>query len=135
MSVGYVAYLKGMMSEMEVTTFHQRSQDAVRQMARRGEYFVRIPEGYVLHGKGRLEKDPDEQVRRSIELILEKFRALGSACQVSMWLRQEEIRLPKRVSPKGNKSNLFPRPPGVWRDLWKTRHMRVPMPMVVRDAR
>jgi excisionase family DNA binding protein len=105
--------LKGMMSEMEVTTFRQRSQEAVRQMARRGEYFVRIPEGYVLHGKGRLEKDPDEQVRRSIELVLEKFRALGSARQVSLWLRQEGIRLPKRVSPKGEQVEYVPATP--WR--------------------
>jgi excisionase family DNA binding protein len=100
--------LKGMLSEMEVTTFRQRSQEAVRQMARRGEYYVRVPEGYVLRGKGQLEKDPDEQVRRSIELALEKFRALGSARQVSLWLRQEGIRLPKRVSPKGEQVEFVP---------------------------
>jgi excisionase family DNA binding protein len=100
--------LKGMLSEMEVTTFRQRSQEAVRQMARRGEYYVRIPEGYVLRGKGELAKDPDEQVRRSIELVLEKFRALGSARQASLWLRQEGIRLPKRVSPKGEQVDFVP---------------------------
>jgi DNA invertase Pin-like site-specific DNA recombinase len=105
--------LKGMISEMEVTTFRQRSQEAVRQMARRGEYFVRVPEGYVLHGKGRLEKDPDEQVRRRIEIVLEQFRSLGSARQVSLWLRQEGIRLPKRVSPKGDQVEFVPAT--VWR--------------------
>ena len=47
--------LKGTMSEMEVTAFRQRSQEAVRAMARRGEYYVRIPEGYVRRGAGRLE--------------------------------------------------------------------------------
>ena len=40
--------LKGTMSEMETATFRQRSQEAIRQMARRGEYYTRIPEGYVL---------------------------------------------------------------------------------------
>jgi DNA invertase Pin-like site-specific DNA recombinase len=105
--------LKGTISEMEVTAFRQRSQEAVRQMARRGEYYVRIPEGYVHRGAGRLEKDPDEQVRRAIELVLAKFVALGSARQVSLWLRQEGIRLPKRLSPIGEAVEFVPATP--WR--------------------
>ena len=44
--------IKGTLSEMEVATFRQRSQEAVRQMARRGEYYVRIPEGYVRSAPG-----------------------------------------------------------------------------------
>jgi excisionase family DNA binding protein len=105
--------LKGTMSEMEVTAFRQRSQEAVRQMARRGEYYVRISEGFIHRGAGQLEKDPDEQVRRTIELVFEKFRALGSARQVSLWFRQEEIRLPKRVSPMGEQVAFVPATP--WR--------------------
>jgi excisionase family DNA binding protein len=105
--------LKGTMSEMEVTAFRQRSQEAVRQMARRGEYYVRIPEGYLHRGTGRLEKDADEQVRRAIELVFEKFRALGSARQVSLWFRQEGIRLPQRVSPMGEQISFVPATP--WR--------------------
>ena len=91
--------LKGTMSEMETATFRQRSQEAIRQMARRGEYYTRIPEGYVLRGPGRLEKDPDEQVRQAIELVFSKFRELSSARQVSLWFRQEEILVPRRRSP------------------------------------
>jgi excisionase family DNA binding protein len=105
--------LKGTMSEMEVTAFRQRSQEAIRQMARRGEYYVRIPEGFVHRGAGRLEKDPDEQVRRTLELVFEKFRALGSARQVSLWFRQEGIHLPKRVSPMGEQVTFVPATP--WR--------------------
>jgi DNA invertase Pin-like site-specific DNA recombinase len=105
--------LKGTMSEMEVTAFRQRSQEAIRQMARRGEYYVRIPEGFIHRGAGRLEKDPDEQVRRTLELVFNKFRALGSARQVSLWCRQEGIRLPKRVSPMGEQVTFVPATP--WR--------------------
>ena len=89
--------LKGTMSEVELSMFRQRSREAIRQQAQRGEYFTRVAEGYVLGEGGRLEKDPDEQVQRLIGLIFEKFRELGSARQVQLWFRQEEIELPKRV--------------------------------------
>ena len=95
--------LKGTMSEVELSMFRQRSQEAIRQKARRGEYFTRIAEGYLLGGSDRLEKDPDEQVQRSIGLVFEKFRELGSARQVYLWFRQEEIKLPKRAG-KGRSS-------------------------------
>jgi hypothetical protein len=85
------------MSEVELSMFRQRSQEAIRQKARRGEYFTRVAEGYVLGESDRLEKDPDEQVQRIIGLVLEKFRELGSARQVYLWFRQEEIKLPKRA--------------------------------------
>jgi DNA invertase Pin-like site-specific DNA recombinase len=67
--------LKGTMSEVELSMFRQRSQEAIRQMARRGEYYTRIAEGYVLGVDNVLEKDPDEQVRRTLTLVFEKFRA------------------------------------------------------------
>ncbi len=102
---------KGMMSEMEVSTFRQRSQEAVRQKARRGEYYVRIAEGYVLRDSTALEKDPDEQVQRALELVLEKFRALGSARQVFLWFRQEQIKLPRRASGKADRVEFVPATP------------------------
>src|SRR5271166_1001010 len=89
--------LKGTMSEVELSMFRQRSREAIRQQALRGEYFTRVAEGYVLGEGGRLEKDPDEQVQRLIGLVFEKFRELGTARQVQLWFRQEEIKLPKRV--------------------------------------
>ena len=99
--------LKGTMSEMETAAFRQRSQEAIRQMAGRGEYYTRIPEGYVLRDARRLEKDPDEQVRR-IELVFSKFRELGTARQVSLWFRQERIPVPRRRSPLADPVHFVP---------------------------
>lgn len=93
--------LKGTMSEVELSMFRQRSQEAIRQMARRGEYYTRIAEGYVLGVDNVLEKDPDEQVRRTLTLVFEKFRELGSARQVYLWFRGEGIKLPKRIGKAG----------------------------------
>jgi DNA invertase Pin-like site-specific DNA recombinase len=98
---GLVLGLKGTMSEVELSMFRQRSQEAIRQMARRGEYYTRIAEGYVLGVDNVLEYDPDEQVRRTLSLVFVKFRELGSARQVYLWFRGEGIKLPKRIGKAG----------------------------------
>jgi excisionase family DNA binding protein len=104
--------LKGTMSEMEVSMFRQRSQEAIRQKARRGEYYTRVPEGYVLGEEGTLEKDPDERVRAAMELVFEKFREFGSARQVHLWFRQEDIKLARRVG-KASGVEFGPSTPGL----------------------
>jgi excisionase family DNA binding protein len=94
--------LKGTLSEMELVTFRQRSQEAIRQKARRGEFYCTIPAGYVRAPDGRLEKDPDEQVRQALSLVFAKFREYGSARQVFFWCRQEQVLLPrKQAGPQG----------------------------------
>jgi len=103
--------LKGTMSELEVSTFRQRSQEAIRQKARRGEYYNRIAEGYLLRDGGHLEKDPDEQVRHAIELVFEKFRALGSVRQVFLWFRQEGIQLPRPPHGQLDRADWVPATP------------------------
>jgi hypothetical protein len=47
------------MSELELSLFHQRSHEALRQKARRGALFLRVAAGYVKAGRDRIEKDPD----------------------------------------------------------------------------
>jgi excisionase family DNA binding protein len=104
--------LKGTMSEMEGSMFRQRSQEAIRQKARRGEYYTRVPEGYVLGENGTLEKDPDERIQAAIELLFEKFRELSSARQVHLWFRQEDIKLPRRLG-KASGVEFVPATPGL----------------------
>jgi excisionase family DNA binding protein len=86
--------MKGVMSEMELTAFHQRSQAALKQKAERGELHTRTPIGYVRAAGDRLEKDPDLRVQEGVALVFRKFRELGSVRQVLLWLKQENIKLP-----------------------------------------
>ncbi len=86
--------MKGTLSEMELSTFRQRSQAALDQKAKRGELFTSIPIGYVRAHGNRIEKDPDARIREALDLAFRKFREFGSVRQVLLWIRQERIELP-----------------------------------------
>ena len=86
--------MQGAMSEMELSILRQRSLEALRQKARRGELFLTVAVGYVKVRHDRIALDPDLRVREAISLVFAKFAAFGSIRQVHLWLRQEQIRLP-----------------------------------------
>lgn len=89
--------MKGTISEMELTIFRQRSQEALKLKAARGELYTTVAVGYLRTQDDRLEKDPDRRVQASISLVFQKFREFGSIRQVLLWLRQEHIELPAVV--------------------------------------
>ena len=86
--------MKGTMSEMELSVFRQRSIEAMRQKARRGELFLTVAVGYVKAGRDTIEKDPDRRVQEAVALVFRKFMELQTIRQVLVWLRQEKIPLP-----------------------------------------
>ena len=86
--------MKGTMSEMELSVFRQRSIEAMKQKARRGELFLTVAVGYVKSGLDKIEKDPDRRVQEAIALVFRKFNELQTIRQVLVWLRQEKIPLP-----------------------------------------
>jgi len=86
--------MQGAMSEMELSVLRQRSLEALRQKAPRGELFLTVTVGYVKVRHDRIAIDPDLRVREAIGLVFAKFAAFGSIRQVHLWLRQERIRLP-----------------------------------------
>ena len=47
--------MKGTMSELELSLFRQRSQEALKQKARRGALFLGVAAGYVKTGRQRIE--------------------------------------------------------------------------------
>lgn len=86
--------MKGTMSEMELSILRQRSLEALRQKARRGELFFTVAVGYIKTRHDRIAMDPDLRVREALALVFRKFAEFQSIRQVHLWLRQERIRLP-----------------------------------------
>src|SRR3981189_588173 len=86
--------MKGTMSELELSLFRQRSQEALKQKARRGALVLGVAAGYVKVGRDRIEKNPDQRVRDALQLVFSRFAEFQSARQVHIWLRDEGIELP-----------------------------------------
>ena len=86
--------MKGTMSEMELSVLRQRSLEALKQKARRGELFMTVAVGYVRVGHNRIEKDPDRRIQEAIVLVFNKFDEMQSVRQVHLWFRHERVALP-----------------------------------------
>jgi hypothetical protein len=96
--------MKGTMSEMELSVFRQRSTEAIKQKAQRGELFRAVAIGYSKTDDGRIEKDPDRRVQDAIALVFHKFVELQSVRQVLAWMRREQILMPAAVHSIGRQS-------------------------------
>src|SRR3982751_4034070 len=64
--------LKGSLNEYELDLLRQRSVEARREKAKRGELIVASPAGYS-KGEDRLEKDPDLRVQERVLLVFSKI--------------------------------------------------------------
>jgi len=85
--------LKGSLNEYELDLLRQRSLEARREKARRGELIVRAPVGYV-KTEDHLEKDPDRRVQEAILSVYRKFSELGTVRQTLLWYLEHELQLP-----------------------------------------
>ena len=61
--------MKGTLSELDMSTMRQRSLEALRQKARRGEFLLNVAVGYVQVPRDRIVKDPDRRVQEAIGLV------------------------------------------------------------------
>jgi DNA invertase Pin-like site-specific DNA recombinase len=89
--------LKGSLNEYELDLLRQRSVEARREKARRGELVVSAPIGYIKSEDQRLEKDPDLRVQQAILLVFRKFAELGTVRQTLLWFLEHGLEVPTRT--------------------------------------
>src|SRR6266487_2396978 len=87
--------MKGSISEFELGVLRARMLDAARAKARRGELRISVPVGYLWHREIGLGFDPDLGLQEVIRLIFARFRELGSARQVLLSLRADQVHFPR----------------------------------------
>ena len=103
--------MKGTMSEAELHVLRARLQGGLLNKARRGELEIRLPTGFVYDESGRPVLDPDQQVRATIELFFETFRACGSAGATVKAFEDRGLRFPSRPTHGPHQGEA------VWRPL------------------
>jgi DNA invertase Pin-like site-specific DNA recombinase len=87
--------MKGSISEFELNVLRTRMLDAKRDKAYRGELRISVPVGFLWHREVGLGLDPNVRLQEVIRLIFTRFRELGSARQVLLSLRAEQIHFPR----------------------------------------
>ena len=87
--------MKGSISEFELSVLRTRMYEAARSKARRGELRIGVPVGYVWHREMGLGFDPDLRLQEAIRLIFARFRERGSARQVLLSLRVDQLHFPR----------------------------------------
>jgi DNA invertase Pin-like site-specific DNA recombinase len=87
--------LKGTMSEAELHVLRERLNGGIRNKAARGELRRALPIGLVWGEKdGEIRFHPDEAVKGAIRTVFAKFTELGSARQVWLWFRSQNLAFP-----------------------------------------
>ena len=86
--------MKGSISEFELGIIRSRMYEAARSKARRGELRMPPPIGYIWDRQVGLGLDPDARLQDVIRLVFQKFRELGSARQVLLWMSSQSIHFP-----------------------------------------
>src|SRR5215204_505437 len=86
--------MKGSISEFELGIIRSRMYEAARSKAKRGELRISSPTGYAWDRYVGLGLDPDRRLQEVIRLVFQKFRELGSARQVLLWMASHNIHFP-----------------------------------------
>lgn len=96
--------MKGTMSEMELSLLRQRSVEALKLKAARGDLHTMVAIGFVRSDGDRIELAPDLRVRSAIAAVFQRFAQAGSVRQALLWFRQERIDLPAAIYVDGRRS-------------------------------
>ena len=93
--------LKGTMSEAELHLIRHRLTAGLLHKAAKGELRQGLPVGFVYDEEDHVVLDPDEAVIESIAVVFRRFEELGSARQVMLSFREDNLLLPRR--PAGSR--------------------------------
>jgi hypothetical protein len=96
------------LNEYELDLLRQRSVEARRAKAQRGELLVMAPVGYVKTDAPHFEKDPDRRVQDAVALVFRKFVDLGTVRQTRWWFVEHGVQLPV---PSGQGDTVWNGPP------------------------
>jgi excisionase family DNA binding protein len=97
--------MKGSISEFELGVLRARMLDAARSKASRGELRLSVPFGYIWHREAGLGLDSDLRLQEVIRLIFARFRELGSARQVLLSMKADQVHFP-RPSDEGRMTSF-----------------------------
>jgi DNA invertase Pin-like site-specific DNA recombinase len=87
--------LKGTMSEAELHVLRARLEGGIRNKAARGELRRGLPVGFVWgDGDGEVLFHPDEAIIQTIRTVFDRFAEMGSARQVWLWFKAQQLRFP-----------------------------------------
>jgi len=92
--------LKGTMSEFELTLMRRRLIEGAREKAKRGEFRIPVPIGYLWSRETGLELDPDRRVQDAIHTVFGLFDRLQSGRQVHKHLCREGLLFPRPADGK-----------------------------------
>ena len=87
--------MKGTISEFELGILRSRMTEALWAKAKRGELRIGVPVGFIWDREDAVAFDPDIRLQEAIRLVFSKFRELGSARQVFVWMTAERLHFPR----------------------------------------
>lgn len=91
--------LKGTMSEAELHVLRARLAGGIRNKAERGELRRGLPIGFVWgDADGDVRMHDDEAITGVLRAVFDRFAEMGSARQVWLWLRAQNLKWPLQSS-------------------------------------
>lgn len=92
--------LKGTMSELELTLMRRRLVEGAQAKAKRGEFRIPVPMGYLWSLDTGLEMDPDRRIQDAIRTVFRLFSRFESARQVYQHMCREGMLFPRPAEAK-----------------------------------
>jgi DNA invertase Pin-like site-specific DNA recombinase len=91
--------MKGTMADFELVWLRARLEGGRWHLAKKGEYRVRPPVGYVWDGD-RLIIDPNEEISRAVSLLFSCYRSAGSIPDIVRHFAHHGLRFPSRFGER-----------------------------------